>query len=150
VLSTTSPLLQSWYSTVERTRVPYRLFALSNLGSLLALLAYPVLVEPVLELRLQFLVWRLAYLIYAGFGVFVALRAASSATPKASATGISPGGSLTEKALWVALAACPSALLLAITNNLCQVMAPVPLLWIAPLAAYLITFIICFDHGPLF
>ena len=150
VLSTTSPLLQSWYSTVERTRVPYRLFALSNLGSLLALLAYPVVVEPVLELRVQFLVWRLAYLAFAVFGIGVAMRAVRLGSPKPVASAERSTGHLSEKFLWVAVAACPSALLLAITNNLCQVMAPVPLLWIAPLATYLITFIICFDHGPIF
>jgi len=150
VLSATSPLLQSWYSTVGRTRVPYRLFAVSNLGSLLALLAYPVMVEPALELRLQLQAWRLAYLVFAGFGMAVAWRAICCGTPKSPRPGMPATGHLSEKALWVALAACPSALLLAITNNLCQVMAPVPLLWIAPLAVYLITFIVCFDHGPLF
>jgi hypothetical protein len=148
VLSATSPLLQSWYAIVERREVPYRLFALSNLGSLLALLAYPLAIEPLLELRTQLLIWRLAFLVFAVFGTFVALRAGRSPWGATVEPALDASRKPSQKALWVALAACPSALLLAITNSLCQVIAPMPLLWIAPLAIYLMTFVICFDHGP--
>jgi len=150
VLSSTSPLLQSWYAGVEQRPVPYRLYALSNLGSLLALLAYPFLVEPALELPSQMTAWRLTYLLFAVFAVAVALRAAGCRAHGRPAPVAHSRVGLRQKAFWVALAACPSILLLAVTNELCQDIAPIPLLWIAPLAVYLVTFIICFDHGPLF
>ena len=94
--------------------------------------------------------WRLAYLLFAVFIVAVALRAAGCRPSQRPATMALSHTGLHQKFLWIALAACPSILLLAVTNELCQDIAPIPLLWIAPLAVYLITFIVCFDYGPLF
>jgi spermidine synthase len=166
VLSSTTPLLQAWYARTERTKLPFRLFALSNLASLLALLAYPFLLERFLTLGTQLAVWQAGYALFALLSLFVGIRAFVGTRPlqHRSAPAIchsdSPqdrseqGGHATsgwrEKITWIALAACPSALLLGVTNALCQNIAPVPLLWIAPLAVYLISFILCFDHDGFF
>jgi spermidine synthase len=146
VLSSTTPLLQSWYSRTRPGAAQYRLFALSNLGALLALLAYPFAIEPALEIRPQLALWRVGYILFAA-----ACAAAAIRTPRAqvdSPTLESPfqGAGLRQKFVWVLLAACSSTLLLAVTNKLGQDIAPVPLVWIAPLAVYLISFIFCFDR----
>jgi hypothetical protein len=151
VLSSTSPLLQAWYASPERGSVPYRLFALSNLGSLLALLAYPFVIEPMLDMRVQIVIWRAAYAVFAVVCAWVAMRAWRA--PIAGQTGQASGrfhAGVGQRAAWVLLPACSSMLLLAVTNELCQDIAPVPLLWIAPLAIYLASFILCFEYEGLF
>jgi hypothetical protein len=139
VLSATSPLLQAWYA--RRWTDPYRLFALSNAGALMALIAYPILIEPRIATRLQDVLWS------AGFVVFAALCAAIAwigRSPQSTRDVLAkPRGRLT----WVALAAAGSMLLLATTSQLTQNVAAVPLLWIVPLAIYLITFILCFESA---
>lgn len=148
VLSATGPLLQHWFATTAPERSPYRLYALSNLGSLLALLAYPFLVEPALSRSAQATAWS------AGLGGFAlvcgwsGLRVWRAAPAAAQAAGPVAGPAPTplDRLLWFALAAAASILLLATTNKLCQDIAAVPLLWILPLALYLLSFIICFDH----
>ncbi len=160
VLSATSPLLQAWYArsasapTADRDRSPstsqpYRLFAVSNAGSMLALLIYPWLIEPYFSLRQQSMVWM------AGFGVFAcvctgvgySIRNASS-TPEARPEGnsSSPQSRPTarDRLLWVLLAACGSLLLSAVTNYLSQNVAAIPLLWIIPLVVYLMSFVVAF------
>lgn len=151
LLSSTGPLIQSWFARAERVAFPYRLFALSNLGSLMALLAYPVVVEPFFALRRQMVVWSVLY------GAFVLLCAAAAfrfwrARPEA-ADPVSGGAQRTpavparnDYLLWGALAACGSALLITVMNHLCQNVAPIPLVWVLPLATYLLTFILCFDR----
>jgi hypothetical protein len=147
VLSSTSPLLQSWYSRTGTRSAPYRLFALSNLGSLLALLAYPFAIEPALDTRPQFAIWRAAYVVFAVVCAAAAIRTSGSQVDDyARRSRAESGAGLRRKLLWVMLASCSSTLLLAVTNELGQEIAPVPLLWIAPLAVYLISFVICFDH----
>ncbi|MBI4908704.1 MAG: fused MFS/spermidine synthase [Acidobacteria bacterium] len=152
LLSTTSPLLQSWYARSGKGVLPYRLFALSNFGSMLALISYPILVEPNLPSRMQGSAWSFAYVL------FVALCAASGLTsirgasapastepgdPEDAAEAVAPtAGSF---AMWISLAACPSALLLGVTTHLTQDVAAIPFLWVAPLILYLLTFILCFD-----
>jgi SAM-dependent methyltransferase len=131
--------------------VPYRLFALSNLASLLALLSYPVLVEPFLPLAVQSWAWSI---VYCGFVVLCGVTAfLSTRGPAAARTPAEHGGNSTETAppatrllLWVALSAMGSCLLLAVTNHLTQNIASIPFLWVVPLSLYLITFILCFDH----
>ena len=152
VLSTTGPLLQAWYSRLNSSKLPYRLYALSNAGSLLALISYPVVVEPLLNATTQAYGWSW---VYGGFvllcGAVAALVLASA--PRASAIQTPAQPELepsakprwTELLLWIALAAVPSALLLAITNHLSQNIAPIPLLWVVPLALYLLSLILCFD-----
>jgi len=147
VLASTSPLLQSWFAAGGRRPFPYRLYALSNLGSLAALLSYPFLIEPVLDLPAQWRILRLLYLAFALSTVAAGRRAViSGGAQRARPAAVSYTGA----PLWIVLAACPSILLLAVTNELSQAIAPVPLLWIAPLAVYLLTFILCFDRKPLY
>jgi hypothetical protein len=160
LLSSTAPLVQRWYSEVWAGRAPYRLYALSNAGSLLALLSYPVLVEPVLRLEWQASLWSAAYVVFAALSGWTALS-----TMSLSATGLAlpqeqpaePGAlsggegstgapGVGVLALWLALSACGSALFLATTNQMCQEVSVVPFLWVLPLAIYLLTFIFCFEH----
>lgn len=153
VLSASAPLVQHWFTRDFPGRSPYWLYALSNAGSLLALLSYPFVVEPILALRLQSTLWSW------GFALYAALCAVCAAWPllarrkeEAVSIEMAPPGALrnslplarADLLLWVALSACGSALLLATTNQLCQEVAVVPFLWIAPLALYLLTFILCF------
>lgn len=150
LLSTTGPLVQAWYARATRGRLPYRLFALSNFASLLALLSYPPLVEPYLATRNQTLVWSAAYGIFAALAVASGLRSRHSgaviaigAAETSDAAG--PAPALGERMMWIALPACASAMLLAITNHLTQDVAAIPFLWILPLALYLLSFVLSFD-----
>ena len=158
LLSTTSPLVQVWYSRAWPGASPYRLFALSNLASMLALVGYPFLFEPWAPTRTQAWGWSIAYGIFVGLCAaagWSSLRKASAlaATPaKGAGEGSVPGATAGEEpptvgrqALWCALAGTGSLLLLAMSNHITQNIASVPLLWIAPLAIYLLTFILCFD-----
>lgn len=148
VLSATSPLLQAWYARRRGGAAPYRLFALSNAGSMLALLGYPFVVEPTVSTRAQAAGWSLGYLVFGllcGAVAVDAMRAGRA--PGAAAEGVpAPDAppSRTRQLLWLALAACPSALLLAVTGHLSRNVAPIPLLWVLPLALYLLSFVLCF------
>ena len=154
-LSTTAPLLQAWYARREGTAVPYRLFALSNLASLAALLAYPTLIEPHLALNLQFAAWKTAFLVYATMITFLALRMrAAQATvhdeETVAATAKRPVTSRKVRWLWLALPAVASLQLAAITAHLTQDVASLPLLWVVPLAAYLASFVLAFELPRLY
>lgn len=156
ILSATSPLLQAWYVRTHEGVIPYRLFALSNFGSMLALLSYPFLVEPNIALRTQAYIWS------GGFGVFAAVcaYAAWKSTPKAdspASAGISDDtGQIAAPpqpgtiAYWIGLSACASALLLATTSHLTQNVAPIPLLWVVPLSIYLLSFILSFESDRIY
>jgi hypothetical protein len=154
MLASTSPLLQSWYARARPGMVPYRLFALSNLASLAALLSYPTLVEPHLAAGAQARVWSAGYGCFAAFAAAAAVRNARQPSEKgtaratAPATGPPPDWKL--RSLWMALPACASILLLAITNYLTQDVAAIPFLWIVPLAVYLASFIVCFEAPRLY
>lgn len=145
--STTGPLIQAWYARRFEKAIPYRLFALSNLASLLALLAYPFLIEPWFVTRLQAWGWTAGYLVFALLiGATAVSTVRGSATAGAAPTlAEAPTPGIPQMALWVLLAAFPSILLLAVTNHLTQNVAAIPFLWILPLTAYLLTFIFCFD-----
>ena len=163
LLSTTSPLVQAWFARTRPGRSPYRLFALSNLASMLALLGYPFALEPWIATRLQSYGWSTAYvafaLLAAASGAYalrtagVASPAAAAAVPDGDARDTAP--TLSRQVLWATLAATGSFLLLAVSNHICQNIASIPLLWIVPLSIYLLTFILCFDssrwyHRPTF
>jgi SAM-dependent methyltransferase len=146
LLSTTGPLVQAWYARRFKGAMPYRLYALSNLGSMFALLSYPFLFEPAFATRQQAVMWSI------GYGVFIVLCAgtaiasepfAGEAVAAEEAAAERPGPRL--YALWVALPACASVLLLAVTNHLSQNVAAIPFLWVLPLSIYLLTFILCFE-----
>jgi SAM-dependent methyltransferase len=154
LLSTTTPLLQSWYWRRFRSVVPYRLFALSNFASLLALLGFPVLFEPWFDLRRLGQAWSALYVAFVALCVYTAWRSLQAsregeprdaAAPDRRAAGTAPP-SAAMQALWLALSAMGSVMLLAVTNHVTQNVASVPFLWVVPLSLYLLTFILCFDH----
>ncbi|HTY60167.1 MAG TPA: ferrichrome ABC transporter permease [Bacteroidota bacterium] len=154
ILSTTGPLLQEWSVTSLPGRSPYRLYALSNAGSLLGLLGYPVLVEPLLGIHLQALAWSGLYLVFA-LGVIACAAARwkslTGLTPRDRDVRIQPGSPAPgDIFLWVGLAGVSSALLLSTTNHMCQDTAVIPLLWVLPLSLYLATFILCFRYEGLY
>jgi hypothetical protein len=154
MLSSTGPLLQSWFSRTHEGRSPYRLYSLSNLGSLLALLSYPFLVEPKVPLRRQAVLWSIAYVAFAALCGWCAVQLRrqgdKETSPSLSASTLNPQPStlnpkLSDISLWLLLSMAGSVMLLATTNMICQEIAVVPFLWILPLALYLLSFIICFD-----
>ena len=143
LLASTSPLLQAWFSRARPGENPYRLFAVSNLASLLALIGYPFLVEPFLGGVQQVHVWSW---LFAAFALACAAMAWMTPRQAVEAAPSEQGGSTqTPYALWLALSATGSVLLLAVTNHLTQNVAAVPLLWLVPLTLYLLTFIIAFE-----
>jgi hypothetical protein len=152
LLSSTSPLLQAWYARTHKHGMPYRLFALSNFASMLALLSYPVLIEPNLATRSQGIGWSVVYVGFAGVCALTAWRSAAVAgwTPRTEIGEAGPAPGWRDRALWLALAATASVLLLAVTTHLTQDVAAIPFLWILPLALYLLTFIICFEAPRLY
>lgn len=151
VLATTSPLIQTWYARTLK-RIPYRLFALSNLGSLIGLVAYPFAVEPWVTTEFQSLSWSALFVCFAllcGLSAWVSRSSSDSRGPDVSdsdveaASGSAPTGR--DRLLWLGLSATGSMLLIAVSNHICQNIASIPFLWIVPLALYLLTFILCFD-----
>jgi SAM-dependent methyltransferase len=145
-LASTSPLLQSWYARQYRSGVPYRLFALSNFASMLALLSYPIAIEPQFALRRQAWLWSAGFVIFAGLNYWLYRGAAPYSAVLTKETSEAPP-SRRDQALWLLLAACASGLLLAVTNHITQNVAAIPLLWILPLAVYLLSFILTFEGG---
>ena len=147
LLASTSPLLQSWYSRSNGGAMPYRFFALSNAGSMLGLLTYPVLIEPYLTGGQQAWMWSISYVAFVLVCGVVAWRSRDSHGERgdsvAAQAGVPP--SWPERLVWMGLAACASALLLAVTNHLTQNIAAIPFLWVLPLSLYLLSFILCFD-----
>ena len=173
LLSSTSPILQAWYARSRKAVEPYRLFAFSNAGSMLGLLSYPVVVEPFVSVRRQAMGWSLAYVALVVLLAFLprsevrdselGVRGSgkdtnpespnpnpaspfplSPVSPALPEQHPNPESRTPNPVLWMALAACTSTLLLAITNHMTQNVAAVPLLWIVPLSLYLLSFILCF------
>jgi hypothetical protein len=152
LLASTGPLTQVWFHRSFPTGAPYRLFALSNLGSMLALVSYPFLFEPWLSRTSQGWIWS------AGFAVFVASCAlcAFSSQGDAQPEDVTPvpdasaPPTVVVRFLWIALSACASMLLLSVTNQLCLGMPSVPFLWVLPLSLYLLSFIVCFEWPQLY
>jgi protein-L-isoaspartate O-methyltransferase len=153
-LSATGPLLQAWFSRVYPKRSPYRLYALSNTGSLLALVSYPFVFEPAFAAQTQARLWSWSFAVFVLVCALVALsvtRLASDRDEPVSAASAqeSERERLTwpRRLRWVGLAACASLMLLAGTNHICTDVAVIPFLWVVPLALYLLSFIVTFDHG---
>ena len=156
LLSSTGPLMQRWFSWTFVGRSPYRLYALSNVGSLLALVSYPFVFEPTIRLYDQVFIWSAAYVIF-GVGLcwcawkIIQTQPTTDETkelvlPIGKPRAVSKSAAVCRMLLWVGLAACGSICLLATTNQLCMDVAPVPFLWVAPLSVYLLTFVITFDN----
>jgi len=154
LLSTTGPLMQAWYARQYKGKIPYRLYALSNAGSMFALLSYPVLFEPAFTMHQQSSMWSF------GYGVFVlvcgatALRSRLAGSYGTVQAELSPDSSVSPVPsaptarhywMWLLLPACASVLLLAVTNHLSQNVAAIPFLWVLPLSLYLLSFILCFE-----
>ncbi len=149
LLAATSPLLQAWFARSFPSGTPYRLFALSNLAAVFALVAYPFYIEPWIPVRAQAVAWS------AGYALFVILCAAAAwhvsrqpAINPVLLTAGAPAGPPPTTALrltWLALAALGVVMLLAVTNHLSRNISSVPFLWVAPLSLYLLTFVLCFD-----
>jgi hypothetical protein len=150
VLSTTAPLLQRWFALRGGSGQTYRLYAVSNFGSLLGLLSFPALLEPTLRMTVQGRLWALLFAVFLAGCAWCAwgVRSLAGATAE-GANDAAPGGhaaTIATRVLWFLLAACASALLMASTNRLCQEIVTIPLLWVLPLALYLLSFILCFEH----
>src|SRR6185437_5519654 len=153
VLSTTAPLLQRWFAATGHpaSKDPYFLYAASNAGSLLGLLAYPFLIEPRLTLDEQQWLWSIgvgAYLILVLLCAFTVLWRSEASPP--AAVKATPHAPIAIRRIlrWVGLAALPSSLLLGSTAHVSTDLAPVPLLWVVPLALYLVSFILVFARWP--
>jgi hypothetical protein len=150
-LSASAPLLQSWFAASghAQARNPYVLYAASNLGSFAALLAYPLALESLLAVRVQAWVWSVGF---AGLAIMVALAAMIAARGSRvmvrAATAQRP--SWRDRAVWAALAAIPAGLVIAVTAYISTDIAAAPLLWVLPLALYLLTFVAVFREKPWF
>jgi hypothetical protein len=148
LLSATAPLVQRWFTIQNPEKSPWRLYALSNFGSFLALLSYPFVFEPLLRLRTQGEIWSALYLAFAALCGFTAWRLRSGRTASGSAIDeLEPETRPTTGTVlfWLALATCGSTLLVATTNQISQDIAVSPFLWVAALAIYLLTFVLAFE-----
>lgn len=150
LLATNSTLMQAWFNRDHPEHSPYRLYALSNIGSLLALISYPILVEPNFALRAQGELWSLGYAVFALIAIIGAYRTFKRKQvdePENEAQVkdeiVEPG--IFVKLFWGLLPACASVLLLAITNQITQEVAAIPFLWVLPLIIYLLSFILTFE-----
>ena len=166
-LASTGPLIQRWYTQSAPIASAYRLYALSNVASLIALLTYPILFEPYLKRREQAAFWSWGLFVYCAFCAgsalrtwlnsrkekleiigstpFVELRSRSTPERQVKIVGSVEAVSSIQRLLWVLWPACASALLLATTNKLCLDVAVFPFLWIVPLSLYLFSFMVCFE-----
>ena len=151
LLSSTSPLLQAWFARARPGEDPYRLFAVSNLASLIALVGYPIAVEPFLGNQVQVSLWSALFAFFALLCAGLSWLGAS-AKPGTGKTPAQPEKrpSRRDYVLWLALSATGSVLLLAVTNHITQNVASIPLLWLAPLTLYLLTFILAFEGKGLY
>jgi hypothetical protein len=150
-LSASAPLLQSWFaaSGQPQARNPYVLYAASNLGSFAALLAYPFVLEPLMSLRTQATAWSLGYAVLAVLVAVAGLLATQGARARRAAPeAIGPAPSLIDRSAWIALAAIPSGLVVAVTAHMTTDIAAAPFLWVVPLALYLLTFVALFRDRP--
>jgi uncharacterized integral membrane protein len=154
ILAATSPLIQAWFSRTVAAS-PYRLYALSNAGSLLALLSYPFLVEPLLTRRAQAALWGSALIAFAIVSAAAAILFALTTRPRTAAESPHLHGQDARatyfnwrvRLLWLLLPAGACVVLLAVTNKISQDITVVPLFWVLPLAVYLLSFVLCFDHA---
>ena len=158
VLAATSPLIQAWYARAHIGRSPYRLYAVSGAGSLGALLTYPFVFEPAFSLPIQGTIWSVAFVLFSAVcaGIAISMRRVP-VLPSGRLDQVSQAQSeaaastrTSAKLTWILLPALASTMLLAVTNHLCQDIAVIPLLWVAPLALYLLSFILCFAPGRLY
>ncbi len=156
VVSASGPLLQKWFSTLGHASAddPYFLYGSSNLGSMLALVAYPVVLEPTVGLLGQSRLWQVGYWVLAVLVVLCGSLALRARIHPPARAALAPERAETEGGtrrplLWIGLAFVPSSLLLGVTTYVTTDIAPVPLFWVIPLALYLLTFILAFARRPI-
>ena len=147
MLTTTGPLIQAWYARI--TDSPYRLFALSNFASLLGLLCYPFVLEPMITTQQQAWYWSAGHMLFVALCALTALYSLrhariSGAVTETPMTAERPP-TWGRRLNWIMLSATGSFMLLATTNHMTQNIASMPLLWVLPLSLYLLTFILCFE-----
>ena len=152
ILSTTGPLLLRWFSLIEPGTSPYRMYALSNAGSLLALLSYPFLFEPLMRLSTQANSWSIGFCVFASLCIGCIVRLWKLPQGESLRPGAvklvdqkSPRIHFGTYVVWFLLAMVASTMLLAETNEVCQDVAVIPFLWVIPLSLYLLSFILCFE-----
>jgi hypothetical protein len=147
LLSSTAPLLQRWFTLGESRKSPWRLYALSNFGSFLALLGYPFVFEPFLRLRTQGWIWSASYVLFVAACAGTAWRVYSTPSRPAAGDEVDPaaGPGVATVLFWLGLSTCGSILLVATTNQISEDIAVSPFLWVAALAIYLLTFILAFE-----
>jgi len=153
IISATSPLLQSWFSRSQHQLSidPYFLFAASNAGSLIALVAFPLALEPSLDLQQQYRFWHVGFGVLVGLTCVIALRALAHASGAGAVKNLAASdlnNDLTRwrRFRWLALSFAPSSLMLGVTTYITTDVAAVPLLWVVPLALYLLTFVLAFSR----
>lgn len=148
VLASNGPLMQAWFSRLFPEHSYARLYALSNVGSLFGLLAYPLLMEPVLSLRSQGWIWSVGFVTFGTLAGWIAVkngRVNALAQPEVEPASLTARPSFALSSLWIALSATPSLFLLSVTNQITQEVAVIPFLWVLPLALYLLSFILAFS-----
>lgn len=150
VLSATAPLIQAWASRIHATANPYRLYALSNVAALAALLSYPFVIEPMFSRQLQSQAWSITFVIFIALCMYCAFTTGSRSKIQPPAPSMSgnenAGVSALSWCLWLVLPATAVTLLLSVTNQLTRDLVSIPFLWVLPLSVYLLTFIIAFDN----
>jgi spermidine synthase len=150
LLSSTAPLIQKWYSWIPKNNEPYRLYSLSNLGSLLALLSYPFLIEPNMSTDLQANTWSIGYGVFAVLILLIGYQLYGRVFEKPNIIATSEQGeSVTSSAtvlLWLLFSAASVILMVSTTSAMTQNVPPTPFLWILPLCIYLLTYVICFNN----
>ncbi len=153
LLSATSPLLQVWLAQQDERSVRFGLFGLSNAASLLALLAYPTIVEPHLALSAQHAIWTGGFVVYALLCIWLAiggLRKTAVMTLEVEQQAVAPRSSARRAGLWLLLSAAGALQLCAVTSHLTENVAALPLLWVVPLGVYLLSFVLAFDLPSLY
>lgn len=155
LLASNSTLTQAWFHRDNPKPTPYRLYALSNTGSLLALITYPILIEPYLTLRTQTYLWSGGYFIFALIAAFLAFKTYGLKETAQDTIQNKPSDDVKHPTkrlygFWAILAAIATILLIAVTNQITQEVAVIPFLWVLPLIVYLLTFILAFSGGTLY
>ena len=150
VLSATAPLIQAWASSIQATTNPYRLYALSNVAALSALLSYPFIIEPMFNRQLQAQAWSFIFVVFialCAYCTFVTATRSKTYSPvPSSSVDKKIRASIVSWLLWLMLPATAVTLLLSVTNQLTRDLVSIPFLWVMPLSVYLLTFIIAFDN----
>lgn len=150
ILSTVSALFQGWFSRFHGGFSVYKFYALSNIGSLLALATYPVFFEPFFNLKQQSIFWSVGFAVFAAVALFLVFKTVKSGNLLSGTIKETDSGELVSsgtKTLWLVLAGCGTLLLLSVTNEITQNLPPVPFLWVLTLGIYLLSFVVCFGNA---